>query len=429
MNIRPLGVISRHPIETFRGLGLNAFRLFCAFLAATAMPPALAQDSATQPANQAETVGPRELENFSLEGRVTRPAEEAVRPAPEPVPAAPPQARSEPPAERAVARPNAPSAAERRPIERSATRELLVRPPTRPQPRTAEAAPPASPPRPSLVSDVPVTESSSLLMWVAALLFAGGAGAVYWYLRHGRARPAMAGGYRAGYARQPAAAPQPAPSPAPLPRAAAPSQEPLAQRPLPTTLRPKPDALVSSAPPAAAPPAKPVGIVATSLRPWIDVELTPDRALVDDNGAAIAFNVTLVNSGSAPARDVSIEACLLNAGTRQDAELSEFYLKPKKSSDSIPVIAPMARVPLRTAVKIPREMIHEYEVEGRKLFMPMVAVSTCYRWSSGEGQTGASFLVGKGQEAEERLAPLRVDQGNRSWQRLGARRYEKGLRR
>ena len=66
------------------------------------------------------------------------------------------------------------------------------------------------------------------------------------------------------------------------------------------------------------------GIVATGLRPWIDVELAPDRALVDDEGAAIAFDVTLFNSGSAPARDVIVEARLLNAGARQDVELSDF---------------------------------------------------------------------------------------------------------
>ncbi|HET9355997.1 MAG TPA: hypothetical protein VFO42_07520, partial [Sphingomicrobium sp.] len=392
---------------------MNAFRLILAVVAmATATGPAFGQDNAAQAPPPSESVGPRELENFSLEGRVTRPAEETARPVPNTVRADPPPARSETPARREAPAAAADSAVER-PAETSRAGELLARPPTRPQPQAAapaQAEPAPSAPRPALVTDAPQQGGSSLLMWVAALLFAGGAAAIYWFLRHGRQRPATAGGYRSGYAARAMAEPEPIP--APLPRAAtppAPSPTP-AQRPLPTTLRPKPDLPVSSAPPAAAPPSKPVGIVASSLRPWIDVELTPDRALVDDKGAAIAFNVTLVNSGSAPARDVSIEALLLNAGARQDVELSDFYQKPKASSDSIPVIAPMARVPLRTAVKIPREMIHEYEVEGRKLFMPMVAVSTRYRWSSGEGQTGASFLVGRGQEAQERLAPLRIDQ-------------------
>lgn len=409
--------------------GLDAFRLILAASAiAAAAAPTRAQDNSAQSAPPAEAVGPRELENFSLEGRVTRPAEEVAGPEAQPATPTPRQPSSAPPSERSVPRPVVESSADRAPATRPPAEEVLARPLSRPQPsgtEQARAEPPAAPPRPALVTDAPAEQGSSLLMWLAALLFAAGAAAVYWFVRGRGERMAHAGGYRSGYAGRGADSAPPEPRPAPLPRAAQPEPRP----PVPATVGPRADAPVSSAPPGASPPSKPVGIVASSLRPWIDVELTPDRALVDDNGAAIAFNVTLVNSGSAPARDVSIEACLLNAGARQDSELSDFYQKPKSSSDSIPVIAPMARVPLRTAVKIPRDMIHEYEVEGRKLFMPMVAVSTRYRWSSGEGQTGASFLVGKGKEEQERLAPLRIDQGARSWNGLGARRYEKGLRR
>ena len=415
---------------------MNAFRLFFVSLAAAALTPAVAQDSAPPP--ESDTVGPRELENFNLEGRVTRPAEQQQPPAaPVAQPHSPPQARpvttevrdSAPVNRAANSQPNRQVAA---PARTEAASDLLSRAPTRAQPRAAQssnaAATPAAPPKPALVT--PANEgSSSLLVWIAALLFAAGGAAVYWFLRYGRsASPAYAGGHARNHAR-----PEPAPTQPrkPLPQAAtAPlADEPIVRRPMPTTFRPKPDAPVSGAVTTSAPAAtNPLGIVASSLRPWIEVELSPDRALVDDNGAAIAFNVTLFNSGSAPARDVSIETCLLNAGAKQDAELSEFYKRPRAGTDAIPVIAPQSRVPLRTAVKIPRDMIHEYEVEGRKLFMPMVAVSTRYRWSSGEGQTGVSFLVGKDQEEQARLAPLRIDQGSRSWKGLGVRRYEKGLR-
>jgi len=157
--------------------------------------------------------------------------------------------------------------------------------------------------------------------------------------------------------------------------------------------------------------------------------LVPGRALFDDKGAAIACDIILGNGGSAPARDVTVEAQLLNAGSEQDFELSAMFGNPTKTSDPIPLIAPYARVSLRSAVRIGRDKIREYEVEGRKLFMPMIGVCARYRWSSGDGQTGAGFLVGRGKEDAERLAPLRVDQGSRSWDGLGARRYEKGVRR
>jgi hypothetical protein len=177
---------------------------------------------------------------------------------------------------------------------------------------------------------------------------------------------------------------------------------------------------------AASPPA---GIVASSLRPWIELELEPSQAMLTDEHAAIAFDVTLYNSGSAPARDVAVEACLINAGQQQDVQLSEFYTNPGEVRDKIPAVAPMARITLKSAVRLPRAAVQEYEVEGRKLFMPMVAVNSRYRWSSGEGQSAASFLVGRAADISEKLAPLRLDQGKRGWKGLAARRYEKGIRR
>jgi hypothetical protein len=59
----------------------------------------------------------------------------------------------------------------------------------------------------------------------------------------------------------------------------------------------------------------------------------------------------------------------------------------------------------------------------------MVAVNSHYRWSSGEGQSAASFLVGRTANDRDRLGPLRLDQGARGWKGLAARRYEKGIRR
>jgi hypothetical protein len=170
-------------------------------------------------------------------------------------------------------------------------------------------------------------------------------------------------------------------------------------------------------------------VVTASLRPWIELELEPSQAMVTDEHAAIAFDVTLYNSGSAPARDVAIQACLINAGQQQDVELSEFYTSPGDVRDKIPAVPPMGRITLKSAVRLPRSAVREYEVEGRKLFMPMVAVNSRYRWSSGEGQSAASFLVGPAANDSQKLAPLRLDQGKRGWKSLAARRYEKGIRR
>ena len=382
-----------------------------------------AADSSPPPA-AAEEIGPRELSNFSLGGTVTRRAE------PRPEAQAPARTASETPTRSATtATPTPAPAASRRPSD--AGREgranapepvadtLSARPSLRDAPAATAAAATATPnlPAPSL----PVEASSGLspLPWIAALLVLA-AGAVVYFgrrQRHGR--------YAAPGASDYLEAPQPQPAEPALRRAPAP--QPRADRPHPAPDVPvqRPGTVTSSLRPASAPP----GLVTSALRPWIELELEPSQALVTDDQAAIAFDVTLFNSGSAPARDVAVEARLINAGQEQDVELSQFYTSDSKAKDKIPTVAPLSRITLKSAVRLPRSAVQEYEVEGRRLFMPMVAVNSRYRWSSGEGQSAASFLVGPAANDGGKLAPLRLDQGKRGWKSLAARRYEKGIRR
>ena len=401
---------------------LKYLALFAGHIVPAAPLSAQTNGTPDSPAGEANP-GQVDLNNFSLPGRVTRPADRPAEPAPAPrqtEPAATRPAPTETPtttAPRAAPPTDTPA--------RSAATTPTTATPSSPVPdlatdsRPSAATPPASAPSartplPSPVVLPPEADKGwSFLPFLAGLLGVAGLGVIAWFVRQRRASAAYAGAPAIDLVspRQAAPTPQPAPAPASAPRP-----------------DPVPPAPVATPAPMPAAPTAPVGIVSSSLRPWLEVELTPDKALIDDNGAAIAVNVTLFNSGAAPARDVSIEACLLNAGALQDQDLGEFYAKPRPDTDTIPLIPPQSRIPLRTAVRLNRDAIREYEVEGRKIFAPMVAVSTRYRWSSGEGQTGSSFLVGRGQADEDRLGPLRVDQGNRTWNGLAAKRYEKGLR-
>ncbi|MEO5579000.1 MAG: hypothetical protein ABIR25_08135 [Sphingomicrobium sp.] len=383
--------------------------------AATAPPPSNSSD-----------IGPGELSNFTLNGTVTSPANRPPAAQPPP-PAARPDAVAPTTGDRPAAPTSASPPAAARP--NPADSDLFRRPPTLPDASAANAVI-ATPP---LVSGdrsavIPALEEGiSLLPWIVALLALAGAGVMFFGRKRRQQRYATADNASIDITR-----PEPAPGPVASPRSAPPpAPTGGARRPLPTTLMPQP-----AAPPvrprasgqARPDPVIPGGIVSTSLRPWIDVELTPDRALLDEAGVAIAFEVTLFNSGSAAARDVIIEARLLNAGAHQDAELSAFFSASGAPGDPIPQIAPYARIPLRSAARLTRAEIREYDIEGRKLFMPLLAISVRYRWSSGDGHSAAGFLVGQGKTGQEKLAPLRLDRGARSWKGLGVRRYEKGLR-
>lgn len=397
-----------------------------------AVTPLGAQDNAaatSPPPAATDNIGPRELSNFSLEGRVTRPAQPVTQP--EPTQAREQPARTAQPAAstQTGSAPGRASSVDNRPAatpRQAANDPVAASPPARQVSTSTSSAAGAVSALPAPITLQPGPENSSSgfspLPWIAGLLLFGAGAVIYFGRQRQRGRYATAG------LSEFVAEPKPASPAAPAPRPATGPAEPLVRRAEPRVAPPaSPPAGAVTTSLRAAP--QPAGLVAARLRPWIELELEPSQAVVSDEQAAIAFDVTLFNSGSAPARDVAVEACLINAGQQQDVQLSEFYTTPGEVRDKIPTVAPMTRITLKSAVRLPREAVQEYEVEGRKLFMPMVAVSSRYRWSSGEGQSGASFLVGSATAKDDaKLGPLRLDQGARGWKKLAARRYEKGIR-
>lgn len=368
--------------------------------------PALAQD-ATAPA-QNELIGNPQLRGFSLNGTVTREAPEPAQ-----VQSAPQQTSRQP------AEQSAQTAARPTPARESAAAPARAEPPARQEPSRAQSAasrldlPPPTPAgrietpslmpedAPSLASQSafvpaaadPELEAStgglSMLPWlIAALAFAAAAA---WYFLRQRPRESFAGAGALAFDAQPPARPP------------------------------------VRAPPAA--PAKPVstGVVSTRLRPWLEIEFTPQRAIVDEQKAAIAFELSVFNSGSAPARDVLLEASLFNAGPMQDQQIRMFFENPVAKGDRIPVIPPLKRVAVNTAVFLPREQVRPIEIEGRQLFVPLIAFNALYGWSTGSGQSSASYIVGKMTNGEK-LAPFRLDLGARVFRNLEAREHELRLR-
>ena len=385
---------------------------------ALAPAAALAQNAAETATNTPATdaVGPRELENFSLEGNVTRPVEQ--QPSSQlTIPARPPRSQAQ----------TAPATTEPQPAARApstAADSGAPRPQVQAEPAAQQSARSAqplrqTPPSSSVTVALPPLDDGSLrssatavpasaagfpadsdtlasesefpiLPWLLAAMALGAAGAfLFW---RNRSREAFAGGPRFDEFRAPE------PAPAPQPRAA-----------------PQP----APAPPKVTPPSIP-GFVSTRLRPWIDIGFHPLRCIVEDERVSIEFEIELFNSGSAPARAVLIEAILINASTNQDQELGQFFASPVGEGERIAAIPPLKRVRIKTQVVTPREHVHVFEVAGRQVFVPVIAFNALYRWSSGEGQTSASYLLGRDTKGEK-MAPFRLDVGARVFRGVGAR--------
>jgi hypothetical protein len=401
-----------------------------------AAPPAT--NTANPPA-PAETVGPRELRDFSINGTVTRPATPPPERAAQPPATTPRTTTPTQPATTAPARdrpspavtrlPPAPSGAAPQPSSADPLAPFAIDGPAPTDVQTAqpalEQAPLAPPSAPSQ------NEQTNFLPWILALLLIGAAAAFYWRQRSQPSYATASAGAYAAPERAPEPAPRPAQRPQPLQRNPSPQPEhDVRPAPAPQAAAPR---LAAPAPRPAAPaptptqPAAPFGMVTTSLRPWLDIEFTPGRCVVENDKATIQFDVTVFNSGGAPARDVLIEASMFNAGPAQDQEIGAFFQHPETKGDRIPTIPPLKRVALKSAVSLNREQLRQFEVAGRKLFVPLVGVNALYRWSGGEGQTSASYLVGRDTQSEK-MAPLRLDLGPRIFRGLGARRNDASVR-
>jgi hypothetical protein len=230
-------------------------------------------------------------------------------------------------------------------------------------------------------------DEPKLLLWPWLLLAAalGAAGGFLLWRRRSYQAFAVGPEMDAFVVPEPAPAPQPAPAPAPK-----------------------------------APPAKPVGVVSSRLRPWVEIAFAPLSCTVDDDRVTVDFEVQLTNTGTAPARDILVEASMFNASANQDQDIGKFFANPVGQGERIQIIAPLQNISIRTSLVAPRQNIQEFELGGRKVFVPLVAFNALYRQGSGSGQTSAAYLLGRDTNSDK-LGPLRTDLGARAFTSLGSR--------
>ncbi len=437
--------MARHSVRLKRTILLSsALATLLASAPVTAQSNVVAPPRATPPSS--DVVGPPQLRDFNLNGTVTQ------RPVPAPAPTrAPPPANDASPApERTIAAPRR-SAPNVPPSQRvSATPDpstpvAIVRKPTRAAPDRNPAAgavtvdlppPTAAPiaieprttPAPAPGAEGAGEEHQAVAWWpwLAALLAAVMAAAIWWWRRSSsRDGDVAEADEREDRGAMPAMRER-----SPMPDAVSPPRATAAPRNTPPPLSP---AAPAAAPQAGAPPAAPVspvpvGVIASGLKPKIEFEVVPLQAEADSaEGAALTFDLIVINRGSAPARDLLIEAQLINAGPQLDAEVGAFFAQPAGSGERLAVIAPMGRVSFRTRLAVPGAKLSPLMIDGRKLLVPLVALNARYRWNGRETTDSMSFLIGRGEVETGKLAPFRLDRGQRSWSGLAARLHSSGL--
>ena len=374
-------------------------RLAIAILAAGLWlgPAAALAQSAPAPTTNTprdRNVGPRELQNFSLEGTVTRPAE--PRRASAPARRRRADAGANRPHRRRAPAAGTDRAARSRRTARAGPRRL--KPPAR-SPATAAAASahwPRSrsrerhPSTPDAASRRRGGEARPRAQDSAVAVAACRARA-----RRRRGVPVVAQSYAPAYAGGPQIDAFVTPEPAPHAAALRPTRR--------RHSSPRP------------PPGRPTGVVSTSLRPWIEI-IQPLGCIVDDDQITVEFNSSCSTSGSAPARAMLVEASMFNAGPSQEQDIAAFFANPAGAGRSNRGVPPLQRMTSAARSIAPRANVQRVRIGGRQVFVPLLAFNALYGWSGGEGQTSVSYLLGR-ETKGDKLAPLRLDLGPRAFTR------------
>lgn len=162
-------------------------------------------------------------------------------------------------------------------------------------------------------------------------------------------------------------------------------------------------------------------------RPWLELELKTERASFTAAEAVVAFELAISNTGGSAARNLRIDIKMFNAGREQDREIGSFFKTAGRESTklNLPGIGADSTGVIRGEVAMPLDEMRAVKLDGRMLFIPVVAVNLLYDWGQGRtGHSAKSYVIGRElQETPEKMGAFRVDQGPRIWRTVGQRAH------
>ena len=172
------------------------------------------------------------------------------------------------------------------------------------------------------------------------------------------------------------------------------------------------------------PRAKPVAPAAPPVpRARLEIEFRADRAAATDTEARVHFDMVLRNVGDVEARNIRIDSRMFNASG--ESEIDGFLKGAIHEHSGSPhvTIEPGDTLELASMLSLPKSEVREIELQGRRVFVPVVAINVAYDWADGgKGRTSRSWLVGR--EAEQpsaKMGAFRLDLGPRIYRSVGQR--------
>lgn len=175
----------------------------------------------------------------------------------------------------------------------------------------------------------------------------------------------------------------------------------------------------ASFPPLA--PARPITVVAK--RPQITLEFIPEKATLGFSSLTLKGQLQLVNNGDAPANDIQLRLAMISANQRQKETIAAFNggsipIEPKPLGEA----KAGERLALDIEMAVQVSELDSYMIGDKKIFVPIMLANLAFGWDGGTDNVTMAWMVGReSAPSQEKMGPLRLDLGPRSFSPLGQR--------
>ncbi|MEE9434949.1 MAG: hypothetical protein V3V15_11995 [Sphingorhabdus sp.] len=160
-------------------------------------------------------------------------------------------------------------------------------------------------------------------------------------------------------------------------------------------------------------------------QPELEMRFIPEHATLGFTNLTLRGELKIVNHGKAMARNVRLRSAAICANERQDAMISAFN-QGVTGSESEPLenIRKGERVTIEIEVSLPRSEISSYAYQDQQICVPIILAEL--GWSGMAADSGRKLHVAAmiGRESDpprDKMGPLRIDLGPRSFNALGQR--------
>lgn len=164
---------------------------------------------------------------------------------------------------------------------------------------------------------------------------------------------------------------------------------------------------------------------ASDARAQLVVEYLPARADVGVDNLTVAGRMRVTNIGNAPARAMQLRLALTSASAQQAQVISSFHADTEHfAAKDIGDLEPGKSLDMDVELGIALKDLQSFTINGQRLFVPMLLANVGYAWDARDGQDKAEFACLIGREStppQEKMGPLRLDLGPRSFAGLGQR--------